>query len=121
VSFLFALVRVVLAGSFAFLAGLPLTDRARHLRFLSGATWLRGGGKVAVTRIEHLHWYAWAGWQRSVVRLVGTVLAVCLLAWPMWTAVALGGTFGIASLAAYATHRRRRLALGPVRVKAVTR
>jgi hypothetical protein len=121
---LFRVAGPVLATLLAFFGGLPMTDRGRHLRWLSCATWLRGGAKVATTRAQHLHWYAWPGWQRQLVRLAMVALAAALAVWPLWTGLALAGTALASGAAAYRVRRVPRPAVTvgePVQARAVTR
>lgn len=118
-----AVLRGIAAFVVAFLIGRPMARRARERRWLSRATYLRGGRRVAVQRFS-VHWYAWPGWQRSVARLVELGVLAAAYLWPMWTAVAGVLLVGTVSGVAYRVRRRPRPAVTvgePIRVPAVTR
>jgi hypothetical protein len=112
---------VAIALTALFLAGKAVTPRARANRRLSGARYLTPGVKVARARLG-VHWYAWPGWQRTVVRLTMVALGV-LEAWaPIVTSIgagiAVGGAAAVALGQRVTRRRREQAAIGPRKVSA---
>lgn len=80
------------------LAGKPFTPRSTDRRKLSAATWLRPGAKVIEVTRTGAHWYAWAGWQRTLVRSVGVLFVIAAFVAPIVTAC-LAGSVGVLAAA----------------------
>lgn len=104
------------------LAGRPCTPRSTRWRERSGATWLHGGQKLADVRARFgVHWYAWAGWQRTVTRLA--MVAVTEAAWlaPYATAAVAALVAAAITAAAVTSRTRARRAAAAKRVRSTVR
>jgi hypothetical protein len=108
-------VAIVLA--ILFLAGRPALPRARRNRQLSGARYLRPGVKVAPARLG-VHWYAWPGWQRSLARAGLLALLAAAAYAPLVTGLSVAAALLVIGGVACAGRTRRRLAIGPRKVRA---
>jgi len=94
-----------------YFAGGAFTARARERRKACGATYRRAGGKLATGTRTNVHWYAWPGWQRTVLRVLIVAIIAAAYAAPIATAAALAAAgaavLGRAALLRWqATHPR---------------